>query len=245
MLAALVFGSLGSGTWDAYSDLDLDVVVVDGVTIDVMEEVRRLCEALHEHPAVMLVDGRDDEVHVVLESSLMQMSVRYHPLHSTSPNIVDSMLILTGRIEAAAIYAAGSASEKPRAPALAELVSACVRLAVTIDAQLHRRQLWTAYSVLHLAREKLLQVFASSHGAIRPYRAFETSGDQQLKVRFGKTLPQDNLLSVQRALLCLVDLLEHDLSELSAGQISLTDGQHQVLDQLRKRQALLDLDTSA
>jgi hypothetical protein len=191
MLAALVFGSLGSGTWDAYSDLDLDVVVVDGVTIDVMEEVRRLCEALHEHPAVMLVDGRDDEVHVVLESSLMQMSVRYHPLRSTSPNIVDSMLILTGRIEAAAIYAAGSASEKPRAPALAELVSACVRLAVTIDAQLHRRQLWTAYSVL------------------------------------------------------LVDLLEHDLSELSAGQISLTDGQHQVLDQLRKRQALLDLDTSA
>jgi hypothetical protein len=126
MLAAIVFGSLGRGTWDAYSDLDLDVVIADGVTLDVTEEVRRMCEALREHPAVILLDG-GDEAHVVLDS-LIQMSVRYHPLHSTSPNIVDIMQILTGRIGHADIYAAGSANAKPRSPALTELVSAWARI---------------------------------------------------------------------------------------------------------------------
>jgi predicted nucleotidyltransferase len=46
VLAVSVFGSLGRGTWDAYSDLDLDVVLADGVTLDAPEEAQRLCVAI-------------------------------------------------------------------------------------------------------------------------------------------------------------------------------------------------------
>ncbi len=30
ILAVIVFGSLGRGNWDSYSDLDLDVIIADG-----------------------------------------------------------------------------------------------------------------------------------------------------------------------------------------------------------------------
>ena len=31
ILAIIVFGSLGRGNWDPYSDLDLDVIIADGL----------------------------------------------------------------------------------------------------------------------------------------------------------------------------------------------------------------------
>lgn len=35
VLAITIFGSLDRGNWDRYSDLDLDVVIADGVEIDI------------------------------------------------------------------------------------------------------------------------------------------------------------------------------------------------------------------
>ena len=86
ILAIVVFGSLGRGNWDALSDIDLDVVIADDARIDVVDELRQLCAAfspLGEHAALIVPDG-DDAGDVVLES-LMQLSVRYHPLAQTSP----------------------------------------------------------------------------------------------------------------------------------------------------------------
>ena len=40
--AVVVFGSLGRGDWDALSDLDLDVVLADGVPVDVAQEIEGL-----------------------------------------------------------------------------------------------------------------------------------------------------------------------------------------------------------
>src|SRR5690349_16425433 len=82
--AVAVFGSLGRGTWDEFSDLDLDVVTVDGLTLDVLAEVRRLCEAIGQEPVVLLPYGAD-AADVVL-TSLMELSIRYHPLGTTKPN---------------------------------------------------------------------------------------------------------------------------------------------------------------
>ncbi|CAA9288992.1 MAG: hypothetical protein AVDCRST_MAG26-3949, partial [uncultured Chloroflexia bacterium] len=42
MRALCVFGSLGRGSWDAYSDLDLDVVLADEVEVEPLEELRQL-----------------------------------------------------------------------------------------------------------------------------------------------------------------------------------------------------------
>jgi predicted nucleotidyltransferase len=67
LLAVTVFGSVGRGTWDEFSDLDLDVVIADEVTLDVVDEVRLLCRGLGQQPVVIVLD-RDDAADVVLAS---------------------------------------------------------------------------------------------------------------------------------------------------------------------------------
>ena len=40
ILAVAVFGSLGRGNWDEYSDIDLDVVIDDQVSLNASEELK-------------------------------------------------------------------------------------------------------------------------------------------------------------------------------------------------------------
>ena len=47
ILAITVFGSLGRGNWDCYSDLDLDVVVADEIKIGVEAELIHWAPPLH------------------------------------------------------------------------------------------------------------------------------------------------------------------------------------------------------
>ncbi len=109
--AVLVFGSLGRGTWDRYSDLDLDIILGDGVSVAPVQELARLCASFAPigEQAALIVAKRTDEGDVVL-ASLLQLSVRYHALASTSPNIVDSLRLLWGRIGEEDIRAAGRAA---------------------------------------------------------------------------------------------------------------------------------------
>src|SRR5690348_7345860 len=109
-LAFVVFGSVGRGNWDAYSDLDLDVVIADAAEIEPVAEITRLCEAIGERPA-LIAPRRGDDGDVVL-ASLAEFSIRYHPLAATSPNIVNSMRLLWGRIDETEIRAAGLANAR-------------------------------------------------------------------------------------------------------------------------------------
>src|SRR5258708_13199425 len=112
--AVLVFGSLGRGTWDRYSDLDLDIILGDDVSVAPMQELERLCASFAPigEQAALIVPKRTDEGEVVL-ASLLQLSVRYHALASTSPNIVDSLRLLWGRIGEEAIPAAAPPPPPP------------------------------------------------------------------------------------------------------------------------------------
>ena len=115
ILAVAVFGSLGRGNWDEYSDIDLDVVIADQVSLDAAEELTQLCltfEPLGERLAVIVPD--DADAGDVVFESLLQMSVRYHPLATTHPNIVETLQVLTGRLDHTAIAAAGAANRQPR-----------------------------------------------------------------------------------------------------------------------------------
>lgn len=232
ILAASVFGSMGRGTWDEHSDLDLDVVTVDGLTLDVPQEVTTLCRALGEEPAVVVPD-RADAADVVLPS-LMMLSIRYHPLSTTSPNIVDSLLVLTGKISPEAIVAAGLANRRPPSPSAEELVSRCVRLAAVVDVCLRRERFWVGYQVLNEARGLLVQLFAQSQGAVRAYHALNDGvGDPRLHEQFGKTVPAFSVQSLQEAHVALLDLLEHELPALSNGTSHLTPAQREVVRRLR------------
>ncbi len=128
VLAVLVFGSLGRGDWDQYSDLDLDIVLADGIEIEVMHELERLSAsfAAIDERAAVIVPQSADEGDIVL-ASLAQLSIRYHLLETTSPNILDSMRLLHGRIGEETIRAAGVANTRAKPDELEALCGRCLR----------------------------------------------------------------------------------------------------------------------
>ncbi len=65
-----------------------------------VEELTQLClafEPLGERLAVFVPE--DTGAGDVVFESLLQISVRYHPLATTHPNIVETLQVLTGRID--------------------------------------------------------------------------------------------------------------------------------------------------
>ncbi len=241
ILAVAVFGSLGRGSWDEYSDIDLDVVIADQVNLDVIEELTRLCHAflpLGEY-CVMVIPDDVDAADVVFES-LLQLSVRYHPLSTTSPNIVDSLQVLTGRIDHSLIAAAGTANRQP-GESLEQVLSRCVRYAAVADIALQRHRLWEAVEVLHRMRTLLMELYALTHGGQRPVQFFQANAGAELQTKLVHTLPQDSLGSVQTSLGQCLDILDRDLGHLTNGQIQLPDTYRKVLKAVRARQAHLKL----
>jgi predicted nucleotidyltransferase len=237
ILAVAVFGSLARGTWDSYSDLDLDIVVADGVQVPVVQELQQLCDfltSIGETAALIIPDG-DDAGDVVFES-LMQLSARYHPLSATSPQIVDSMQVLTGRISQEAITAAGVANKQPGGKPLRQLLDECVRYVAVGDVALQRRRVWITVEVLYRMRRLLLELYARTHQGVRAHQAFEVTADTALQARLGTTLPQYSLVSLQQSLLQVMDILQSNIDEFSGGELQLADGHHKVLERVRQNQ---------
>ena len=234
VLAVIVFGSLGRGTWDAYSDLDLDVIIADGAQVEIGQELRRLCDAfvsIGERAALIIPEG-DDEGDIVLES-LAQLSIRYHPLSATSPNIVDSLRVLSGHLDQAVIQAAGLANHtRPERP-LGQLLDVCVRYAAVAQVALQRKRLWAAVEILHRMRGILMELFTRTHGGQRACQFFEAEADARLQASLGATLPQSDLHSAHEALMRCLDILEHDLAAWTGAQAGLTDAQRAILHGVR------------
>lgn len=234
--SVIVFGSLGRGNWDAYSDIDLDVITADEVQINVPDELRRLCEAfaaLDERAAMILPDG-DDAGDVVMES-LMQLSVRYHSLADTKPAIIDSLQVLSGRLDRATITEAGNTNRREETTPLNELLDACVRYAAVGNVSFQRKQVWATVEVLHRMRNLLMGIFARTHGGFRGYQSFESEADPRIQERLGATLPGYGEKGLKEALERMIDVIEGDLGELSKGELGLSKGQRIVLSGVRER----------
>lgn len=240
ILAVAVFGSLSRGTADPYSDIDLDVVIADDAKLEVIEELQRVCGALAaigETSALIVPDG-EDAGDVVFES-LTQLSVRYHPLSATHPNIVGSLRVLTGRIDHATIAAAGSANRRSKSPSLKSVLDKCVRYAAVTDVAIQRRDVWGAVETLHRMRGLLMELYALARGGQRPAQVFQADADPGLQVRLGHTLPRYDLISLKEALEQCIEILEHDLEHLAKRQVQLTDIHRRILSRVRARQAHL------
>ncbi len=242
ILAVAVFGSLGRSTWDQYSDLDLDVVLADGVQTDVLEELRALCTsfaAINERALIIEPDGDDADAGDVVLASLTQLSVRYHALHTTKPQIADSLHVIVGQIDAQTIKAAAQANGPLPHDTWEERMDHAMRRVVGVDVALQRRQLWQALPALHLLQEQMLRLFALAHGGIRPYHTFQAMANEQTQALLGATVPAYSLQSVQVSFGRLLDLIEHDLDHFTLGKVQLTDAQRAVLQRVRQRQAEL------
>lgn len=241
ILAILVFGSLGRGTWDAYSDLDLAVVVRDDVQVDIPGELSRVSAACAERgERALFAEAAGDEGYLVLES-LSCIALRYHSLQSMSPYVLEGWHVLVGSLDAETITAAARAASNPE-PTLGHHVHRALWLALGVDVALQRRQFWAALPALERMRGALLDVFAATHGSKRAYRVFEEAAPAELRAKFGRTFPQyspnspvDTTRSLGAALVALLDLLEHDLDNLSHDQVLLGPGEREVIGRLRAR----------
>lgn len=188
ILAILLFGSLGRGNWDTYSDLDLDIVMQDDVLIDAAVELAQLCDAIEKKHALDTIIIADSEEGDVVLSNLLEFSIRYHPLLDTKPAILDTMILLAGTLSIEAIRDAGEINRNEYRANLDEIVNQCIRYALEIHNAVTRERFWMASELLYRSRVLLMQLFTVTHGGIRTIHFFETNADLKLQEQFKQSL---------------------------------------------------------
>ena len=145
--AVAVFGSVGAGAWHDLSDVDFDVVTEDGARVDPGAEIA----ALFGPRAVIVLAGAD-AADVVLDSR-EELSGRWHPLRTTSPNIGATVRVVAGRLSAADLVAAGNAN-RPRLDE-ARRLDAVARDAIYAQKALARGKRWEAVAAVERIRRSL------------------------------------------------------------------------------------------
>jgi hypothetical protein len=104
-------------------------------------------------PGAAIVVAGEDRVDVVL-GSLEEVSIRWHPLAATSPNICASVRVVHGRLTAAEIIAAGTANRVQ--PDEQRLLDGLVRDAIGSWKMLSRGHRWEAVAGVERMRRSLL-----------------------------------------------------------------------------------------
>src|SRR5260370_39331910 len=165
---------------------------------------------------------------MVLES-LLEHSIRYHQLQTTSPNIVSSMRVLSGQVDSERIKVAGLANRQVKDRPLTRLLDMCVRYAVDTDVALQRRQLWGAIEIEHRMRNLLMELYAQAHGGIRPLQCYEAEASASLQTRIGATLSQYQMVSAQEALNHFLNILEQDMDLITSGQIPIQKTHREII----------------
>jgi predicted nucleotidyltransferase len=145
--AVAVFGSVATGAWHELSDVDLDVVTADDALIDPADEIAALFG-----PRAVITLTKPDAADVVLDT-LEEISIRWHPLVATSPNISASARVVLGALSDAALAAAGHANRLP--PDEQRLLDALVRDAIGASKALARARAWEAAAAVERARRSL------------------------------------------------------------------------------------------
>jgi predicted nucleotidyltransferase len=234
-----VFGSLGRGNWDEYSDIDLNVVVADGVDVDPIAEwdILRPALARIDERVALVVPSARDAVDIVFES-LMELSIRYHPLATTSPNIIDSAIVLHGSLTVDDLAAAARGRVREPAMSVDDVFAECVRYALYCERSLYRDRLWSAAYALHRIRMGLMEAFGMTHGGFRGWMSFETDADPALQNRLTATVALHTATSMRESLLSLIDVLEHHAEAFTDGRASVGEGGRVVLARLRERVAV-------
>ncbi len=234
--AIAVFGSVGRRDWWPGSDLDLDIVLADDATVEIDDELRRLGAALvpfGEHAALFIPSGADSG-DIVLDS-LLQLSLRYHPLADTSPNILSGLRVLAGSVGQSELEAAARANRRPAGTTQRRPVDECLHDAITAERSLRRGEFWLAVDLLHQMRACLMELFRRSQGGVRPIHTFDRQASPTLQALVGTTLPLYTADSIRAALARILDVLEQQVEAFAGPGNGLTAEQRSVLERLRAR----------
>lgn len=233
ILAILLFGSLGRGNWDTYSDLDMDIILRDDVPIDAIAELHNLCVGIKQkHGCEALIIADHEEGDVVL-SNLIEFSIRYHTLATTKPAILDTMQLLAGTLTLEAIREAGESNRRENTPDLSEIVNQCIRYTLELENAIARQRLWMALEFLYRTRTLLMQLFTATRHEIRPIHTFEAYAEPDLRAALAGILPRPEIPAIKDDLHVLIYLLETDLPAFSHGQYQLSIPQRKILQQIK------------
>lgn len=236
--AIVLFGSLARGTWDEFSDLDLAIVLADGQTIQLDDEIQRLTARFATTGETVACVDRDGAAAVdLMLLSLVGVSLQYHPLATTPPELGEHLLVLAGTLTVEAIQAASRAHVSGAAGTQGSGVDQFLRFAVEADIALQRGQFWRAVQCLQLMRNLALSAYALTHGGSRPFYFFQAHASPALQATLGATLPQHKLTSAQDALAAMLQLADDQLGELTNGLITLSEVQRTLIQRIRTRQA--------
>lgn len=236
VLAILLFGSLSRGNWDQYSDMDLDMVMSDNISIDARVELEKLCAAIkqkHGFDALIIADVEEGDV--VLEN-LAQLSVRYHILSDTKPAILNTMSSLSGSLSLDEIRAAASHDYDSEQIELVDIVNQYIRYALELHNAIMRQRLWMSVEILHRIRALLMLMYALGHDAIRPIHFFDAHATPELHELLVSLSPRANLKSVEDAFSTTLLLLEDHLDDYCDGIYQLTASQKHILSKLKRLQ---------
>jgi hypothetical protein len=157
--AVAVFGSVSAGTWHELSDVDLDIVIEDAAQLEPAAEIAALFG-----PRAVIVLTRADSADVVLDSQ-EEISIRWHTLRTTSPNILATARVVAGHLSAAELAAAGAANRT--APDEQQLLDAMVRDAIGARKALTRGRRWEAVAAVERMRRSLTNLRGRRDG-LRP-----------------------------------------------------------------------------
>lgn len=146
--AVAIFGSIATGAWHELSDIDVDVVINDEAAIRPADEAAALFG-----PRAAITLTRADSADVVLDS-LVEISIRWHPLRATSPNIAATVRVVHGELSDADLAAAGEANRT--LPDEQRLLNALVREAIGARKALARGRRWEATAAVERMRRSLL-----------------------------------------------------------------------------------------
>ena len=235
ILGVVIFGSLARGDWDEWSDIDLDVVLHHG-GINVAEEGRRLAAVLGDGHPVVVIRQSEDACDVVLES-LDEISIRWHTLDSTSPNIVDDFLILAGSLDRDEFRARGQANRGSQTNQAEQGQSAarCVRYLIEADLSLRRGRMWEGIDRLERVRHLLTHAWRSHRGDKRPDAPLDERVCPELCSRLAGLLPSYDPASIDDAIDFGVDLLLGNMSTELTAVVQPDEAERTILHDLRKR----------
>jgi hypothetical protein len=141
---------VSAGTWHELSDVDLDVVIGDDAVIEPATEAATLFT-----PHAVIILPRIDSVDVVLDS-LEEVSIRWHPLITTSPNIGASVQVVAGDLATADIVAAAGGNRAQ--PDKHQLLDTFVRDAVYAWKSIRRANNWDAVVAVQRMRQSLAEL---------------------------------------------------------------------------------------
>jgi predicted nucleotidyltransferase len=236
VLSVLLFGSLGRGNWDQYSDLDLDIIMSDNTLIDARVELKKLCAAIKQkHGLDALIIADVEEGDVVL-GNLVEFSIRYHILSDTKPAILDTMRSVSGFLSLDEIRAAANFDYNGPQRELADIVNEIIRYTLELHNAIMRQRIWMSFEMLHRIRASLMLIYAKSHDASRPIHFFDSHATPDLNKLLSNLSPQANLKSAIEAFRTTISLLENQLNNFCGSAYQLTTSQKQIIYKLKQTQ---------